>query len=205
MNSYISNHLSKWLEKEGAIRTEDQNLFTFAMISFLFGLFPIVISAILGLIFDLLLESLLMILPYMLIRKFSGGFHFKSAYICFIVSTLLLVIALTLVNGLLTAVNIQNFSLLVLLSILSLCVNSPIASLARTLSAQEIKIFRLATISLCAFSLLVYAWFYHSHLSRFYIPIGMGIMLTAFLQFPCVIENLFLKSGNRTLYKQPKL
>ena len=38
----------------------------------------------------MVVEGLLMILPFMLIRKFSGGFHLKSSTVCLVSSTLLL-------------------------------------------------------------------------------------------------------------------
>lgn len=38
----------------------------------------------------MVVDGLLMILPFMLIREISGGFHLKSSTVCLVSSTLLL-------------------------------------------------------------------------------------------------------------------
>ena len=86
----LTSGIAKWLEQEGAISGEDNGLFSYAVYSLLFGLLPIFIAVVLGLAFGMLREGLLMITPFMLIRKFSGGYHLDSPKLCVILSTALL-------------------------------------------------------------------------------------------------------------------
>lgn len=89
----LSSRVAKWLEQEEAISGKDNGLFSYAVYSLLFGLLPIFIVTILGLAFGMLREGLLMITPFMLIRKFSGGYHLNSLKMCITFSTVLLALA----------------------------------------------------------------------------------------------------------------
>ena len=90
MITKMSSAIAKWLLHAGAISESDRELYEYAAYSFLFSLLPLCLIVILGCITGMVIEGLLMILPFMLIRKFSGGFHLKSPGICLVSSTLLL-------------------------------------------------------------------------------------------------------------------
>ena len=90
MITKMSSAIAKWLLHAGAISESDRELYEYAAYSFLFSLLPLCLIVILGCITGMVIEGLLMILPFMLIRKFSGGFHLKSPGICLLSSTLLL-------------------------------------------------------------------------------------------------------------------
>ena len=89
----LSSKIAKWLEQEGVISGKDNGLFSYAVYSLLFGLLPIFIVVVLGLAFRMVREGLLMITPFMLIRKFSGGDHLASPKLCVLLSSILIAIA----------------------------------------------------------------------------------------------------------------
>ena len=84
MINIVSDAIAKWLEMEGAVSNEDRPLYAYAVYSFLFGLLPIGIMLLLGLCFGMIQEGLVLIIPFMMLRKFCGGFHLKSPGICFV-------------------------------------------------------------------------------------------------------------------------
>ena len=98
MIAKIAAAVSEWLVAQGAVTDKDKKLFAYAVYSFLFGMMPIFIIVILGLFFNMVLEGLLLITPFMLLRKFSGGYHLKSSIVCTITSTSLLLISLLAVR-----------------------------------------------------------------------------------------------------------
>lgn len=102
MIRFVSSALTAWLVREKAILTEDTQLYAYAVYSLIWGLLPIIISLLLGMLFGLVIESLVLVLPFILLRKFSGGFHLKSPALCLLCSTALLSGALMAIKELLT-------------------------------------------------------------------------------------------------------
>ena len=81
---------AKWLLQAGAISASDVELYEYGIYSFLFSLCPLGLVLIISMFLHMVVEGILLIIPFTLIRKFCGGFHFQSPVICGIVSTLVL-------------------------------------------------------------------------------------------------------------------
>ena len=90
MIARMSSIIVKWLLHAGAISENDRELYEYAAYSFLFSLLPLILIMLLGCASGMLLEGVLMIVPFILVRKFSGGFHLQSPGVCFVSSLLLL-------------------------------------------------------------------------------------------------------------------
>lgn len=193
----IADPIVKWLEKSGAISESEYRLHAYAIRSLLFGLAPVVIVVTLGMITDMIYEGLIMILPFMLIRKFSGGFHLTSPRLCFILSVVIIGGALAFLKYVIYW-NLTNIlTCLATVSLLILCFFSPIDSAARRLSIKEKQWFgRLARIiSLSTFALYIYLIVCGSIESAY--PIGMGIIISASLQIPC-LPKYFIEIKQKT-------
>ena len=85
-----ANKMTEWLVQRQVIEDSDRELYEYATISLLTTLFPFMLTIIIGLLMKRLVESMVIIIPFMLIRKFSGGFHAKRMLTCLISSTILL-------------------------------------------------------------------------------------------------------------------
>ena len=90
MITTISNHLIDWLIREDTLQPADRELYVYAAYCFLFAWTPLFLLFIISACIGRLPEALLLILPFMTIRKFSGGFHAKTARTCLIISCTLL-------------------------------------------------------------------------------------------------------------------
>jgi len=90
----IANATANWLVKANAVKSEDRELYSYAMYSFLFAMAPLMLTMIIGIFMHMFLESVLFILPFVIIRKFSGGFHLKSPTVCIFVSTGIIIVFL---------------------------------------------------------------------------------------------------------------
>jgi len=193
MISKIATAVSEWLVAQGAVTDKDKSLFAYAVYSFLFGMTPIVIIVVLGFIFDMLAEGLLLITPFMLLRKFSGGYHLKSPLVCVITSTTLLTLSLLSVRFIVAGEAVIILSSLVLLAIVTLFLLSPIDSEARRLSAKEVKTFRLIARTIAILFLVIYVLLMLSNHVDTAAPIGVGMIIPAILQLPCVIQRMIAK------------
>lgn len=141
MISRVSVLIAKWLLQAGAISAEDLDLYIYGIYSFLFTIAPLSLVVLLSLPLNMPLEGILLIIPFILLRKFAGGFHFKSAIPCAIVSTFLLLFFLLGIKFTLLWENQIAFSILVYLSLIIIITLSPIDSENRKLSNLEKKFF----------------------------------------------------------------
>lgn len=189
----LSSKVAKWLEQEGAISGEDNGLFSYAVYSLLFGLLPIFIVVILGLAFGMLREGLLMITPFMLIRKFSGGYHLDSPKLCVITSIALLTFAIALLKVVAQGGYMPFLTIMVSLSVICLCVFSPVENSARMLTNTERRLFRKTARVLAIISLLVYLVLCETTYTPCAAAFGAGILLAACLQLPSGIKSILCK------------
>lgn len=190
----ISVTISEWLLKEKVVECGNQELFSYAAYCLLLGTLPLFIILILGLTCGMVYEGIIMLVPYMLIRKFSGGYHLNSPTVCLICSSLLLSLALALVKFISCTNYLYLYSLATSISVAILCILSPIDSEARRLSERERLVFRNVSrlLALCTFIIYIGLLCFQS--IRNAIPVGMGINLAAFLQLPCLVDRVFKKS-----------
>ena len=185
MITKMSSAIAKWLLHAGAISESDRELYEYAAYSFLFSLLPLCLIVILGCITGMVIEGLLMILPFMLIRKFSGGFHLRSPGICLLSSTLLLSAFLFIIRFVIDGQQMILFACFVVASALQIFLCSPIDNDARKLNEKERLVFQKIARIMSTMFLVVYILLLLLGQLRFSVPVGTGILLTAFLQVPC--------------------
>lgn len=197
MISKLSDRLVKWLSNKGTITADEKTLFSYAAYSLLFGMAPVIITIVLGLLFDMLKEGLFMILPFMLIRKFSGGYHLGSAKICCILSTAVLLIAFFLMKMFISLKT--PYALLVLVLVATLCIMflSPIDSSARRLSTKEVRIFKAIAQMLSILFCTIYIVLVLNEKGDYATPIGVGITIVASLQLPCLWDHVIKQLRER--------
>lgn len=191
MITKIAKLVAGWLAKEGVISENDSELYEYAMYSFLFGTLPILIAVIWGIILGMLVESILFMLPFILIRKFSGGYHLKSPVCCFVTSVSLVGGALIILRYVVQRSLLVPLTVVVALAGILLCILSPIDSASRQLNQHEIRVFRKIARLMTLVSILVYVVFIHIEIYNVAVPIGGGIILSAVLQLPVVLERLW--------------
>lgn len=185
----LSDCLVKWLSKEGAIDETEKPLFSYAAYSLMFGIAPVIITILLGLLLDMLAEGFLMILPFMLIRKFSGGYHLGSAKVCCVLSTTVLLAAFMLIKMFFSFPDSSGLLILVLVATICIALLSPIDSNARKLSPKEIRVFKTIAQLLAVLFCVVYIVLVILDKKNLAIPIGVGLTVVAFLQLPCLLQR----------------
>lgn len=182
-----SEAVALWLEKEGVVSNERRNLYAYATYSMLFGLLPFLFAIIWGIVFSMLKEALLLILPFMLIRKFSGGYHLDSPGHCIIFSNILIAVSLALIKFFFCNEYTFTLTVLVISAVVSLCLLSPIDSEARRLSSKEKRLFRKIARIISLSALVMYLIMQCCGLHNIGIPFGVGVLLAASLQVPCIL------------------
>lgn len=186
----VSIYVANWLASEGNVSNDDHALYKYATYSFLFGMIPVAISVLCGIFMGIIGESLLLMIPFILIRKFSGGYHLESSRMCFLLSLTVIVAACGLLKWLLGHVeNYIGFTSIVFLAFCSLWFFSPIDSDARKLRESERRLFRKIAQLLSSITLLIYCLLLINQSIHLAVPTGLGLVIAAFLQFPCLLRK----------------
>lgn len=186
----IARKTTAWLIQYEAIAPEDRELYEYAIYTMLITIAPIVMAFIIGGVLGAFWEGLIMIMPFMCVRKFSGGYHAKNATVCMISSWLILVACVYLASQIEYGFWV---SLLMGLAVLSLSINSPIDSENRRLDADEEKQYKKVTILISIICLLIHLLLLGFGLKQYAVCVAIGLILSAGLQVPCMIQKLCKK------------
>ena len=196
MIRFVSRAVAKWLLKHGAISVNEKELYEYGIYSFLFTLTPLFLVLMVSIPLNMAVEGVLLITPFILLRKFAGGFHFQTPLPCIIVSTVVLLGCLLEIRVILEYGSFIIHTLLVYASIVPICILSPIDSENRQLSAKEKSAFNRIAIVLATINAALYSLLLILRTVEIAIPLGTGMILTTLLQLPCLFEHQ--KNSNRT-------
>ena len=196
MIRFISRAVAEWLLKHGAISVNEKELYEYSIYSFLFTLTPLFLVLMVSIPLNMAVEGILLITPFIFLRKFAGGFHFQTPLPCIIVSTLVLLGCLLENRIILEYGSFIIHTLLVYASIVPICILSPIDSENRQLSAKEKSAFHRIAIVLATINAALYSLLLILRTVEIAIPLGTAMILTALLQLPCLFEHQ--KNSNRT-------
>ena len=193
-----AKRITEWLIERGAIRSEDEELYIFAICNTFLTFVPMISVMFLAYIMGSLVEGITLVIPFLTIRKFSGGFHFDSAIKCMI-TTVALLILLLLFTIRITLITVFDIS--ILLAGISLSINSPIDSEARRLDEEEKAHFKKTACIISVIYISIYFTLRAVNvISGYSLPmriaksIASGMILGALLQLPVLIAG-FLHSG----------
>lgn len=180
----VTRLLSGWLVKHKAIKSGDRELYEYAIYSFLISVTPLVIFLIASGAIGMLLEGMLIIFPFMVTRKFSGGYHANNAGVCLIVSTGLLGICLYVVTY---ADSNWILHTLTAATGMSIAINSPIDSENRRLTEIEMKRYRCVACLIVAVMITIYIVLTAFQMKHYSVCIAVSLILSALLQMPCIV------------------
>lgn len=127
--------------------TDNYELYEYAIYIILSSAFHMATVIVLGLVFNLLTESLVFYLSFIVIRKFAGGYHAKTPVRCYLSSFASNIIILCLVKWL-SSINtlfIFIFIIFELLCVVLILLISPLDTENNPLTGQEKKMYRMLT------------------------------------------------------------
>lgn len=185
----VSEKTAEWLLRAGAIPASDKDLYGYGTYCVLFTMAPVALVLVVSAFLHMISEGLLLILPFMLIRKFSGGFHFQSPVPCLAVSTALLTVFLLGIRAVLHTGQYGGFTAALFASLIVVGKFSPIDSEGRRLSQVEKKVFKRIAAALAGATTLACCLLACLHCPQTVVPLGAGLILTATLQAPCIFTH----------------
>ena len=138
-------HLAKFLIENRIINEEDKPLYLYGFHQLCFLVLNVLTTIIIGISSQKLPECITFLLFYIPLRSFSGGYHAKTEFMCYILSSAILCVTLFICTLQLT------YSQLIILLIgatIIVILLSPVVSQNKPLRGNEYKRYRIRSISI---------------------------------------------------------
>lgn len=182
-----ANIIADWLISCNVVEETDKELYSYAVYSILLSLSPLALAIGFGICMGCVRQSFTIIMPFVIIRKFSGGYHTKHAWSCLIWSCLLLLLCIVMSFYVKCG---WKTALITVGAAVSLVCFSPIDNENRTLDQEEYSRYKRMTAVLVITFLCIDALLFVCQLYTYSICISIGIVLSAGLQLPCIFKKL---------------
>ena len=183
----LTECVTLWLIRNEVIGKEEQELYQYAVESIVLTLVPFALTICLGLVMGANIACVALILPFMIIRSYSGGFHASKISHCFIMSCLLLTMAIRISQRIQFS---PEFVVIVMIAAVCVCIFSPVISENKPLDDTEIRKNKKYTSVIALFFLAVSILLGVAGLQLLAVYIGVGIMIVPIMQLPCIISGL---------------
>lgn len=183
----MSEKIADWLIRQKAISADERELYIYAVHCLFSLLYPIVFASVVGAIFGMVMETIVMITPFILVRKFAGGYHADSFGKCLIISSMVIIVTIQIAmvvdnSYILNAIYVAGSMLLILFS--------PIDSENKRLDIDDKKFCKKITVFIVLILFIIVETFWLKGY-RYYIKfIEIGVVLAELLQIVAIIINL---------------
>ncbi|MDF2869581.1 MAG: accessory regulator [Anaerocolumna sp.] len=189
----LAKKLTERVIKDSIISKEQQKLYQYSYELLISSLINIVIVLFIGSIFNKTLETILFLLFFCSLKKYTGGLHMSTYNRCislfsFIYTVILILDYYAVFN------NPEIILILVIFSSCIICTLSPIVDDNKPLSTQEIEMIKRKGMIILPIQLILFIvlhFIVSTYLSKY---VGVAIITTAFLVFTGYINNK-LKEG----------
>ena len=183
---YCTCKIVEWLINHDAIKSEDKELYEYALYSLWLLATPLFLAIMIGGCLGGVKEGIIIVIPFMLIRKFSGGYHAKHLCVCLVSSTILLSLCILMSFYLEYDWKLAGITII---AGIGMGYFSPIDHENKRLSDKEKKIYKKVTIILVGMSLGIALLLQLLGKEIWAVCISIGIMMTAGLQYPVVLKK----------------
>lgn len=153
----FSSKLIEFFVSNDLIKNEDKEIYKYAVNIILSSLIHIATVMIIGLCFNLFIESLVFYFSFIAIRKFAGGYHAKTPVRCYLFSFASNIIILCLVKWLSSNNTLFIFIFIIfeLLCVVLILLISPLDTENNPLTGQEKKMYRMLTSIITIFIFII--------------------------------------------------
>lgn len=142
MINKISSKIVEILIKHSLVENEDKELYLYGFFILLSQILYFIIVITIGILFNVIFESIIFYITFQFIRRYAGGYHAKTETRCEIFSTLS-ILACIVVIKLSKTYDFQTVLLLItILSAVCIFIFCPLDTPEKPLSEKEFKYFR---------------------------------------------------------------
>lgn len=138
--NYITDLIVQFMLKHSVIEAEDAEIYKFGFNQLIFISINLITTVIIGILFSMLFESIIFLVSYTVVRVYAGGYHAKTQFRCYIISSLFIVLALLGVRY----INWEGFASIIAITIAAVIIFklSPVETKNKPLDDIETKIYK---------------------------------------------------------------
>ena len=159
----VTNCIVNWLIRNEVIDDKERDLYEYSAYCFIITIIPLIIVGVFSLCIHGLPQYILIVLPFMILRQYSGGYHAPKAWICITLSSIILSVCVYWGTIITTTMGCISCTIEILSCVL-LLKNSPMESSNRKLSYNERVLYHkklkvcLTTLILIQLITLTFHW-----------------------------------------------
>lgn len=132
--------LTQQLEKENIIESEKRELYRYGFQQGLILALNFITSILIGFLFGMVKESLLLLAAYIPLRSYAGGHHSDSSERCYVVSSLIMVVWLSILKYL--SVPNNCCAIMIIISLVICLILSPVEDKNKPFDKDEYRLYR---------------------------------------------------------------
>lgn len=197
MQHYLSECVTDFLLRQGIIKNEEKDIYVYGTELIISSIINLFICLIISLLFKDFIDGLIFFISFSSLRRFTGGFHSKSFLRCNIIFAIIVVMTL-LFNMFFSKIfdNVVATVILIIFSLLSIVLFSPVYNANKKLSKYERKLFLIKSVVVYLTHILVY----------FLLFIGIGLKLNIIIISDFVVAVMIIWGVlNNRLIRQRKV
>lgn len=181
-----TNTVINWLMQYNVINETEKGLYQYGLYSLLLLLSPFILASGMGFCVGSMKHGIMVILPFVVIRKFSGGYHAKHLRYCILGSCILLFLSIML------SIHLKydwKLGILTGIASVSLIVSSPLDNENRRLDIDEKRRYKKITAFCVMLFVLLNIFLFFLKMNLYTTCFSIGIILAAGLQVPCIAKK----------------
>ena len=188
----IERQVVCWMILVGAVDPEDRELYEYAVECLILQAVPVLILLLLGTVFQNGDRTLGILIPLLLIRKYSGGYHMKKKSTCMVSSVCIVSICIKITEYIKCGFILFFITMG---AVICLYCHSPVDNINRKLNCDEKrdcrKTTRIRVIACLAIAFLTYIF----KMPQYTVCISLALILTAVLQLLAIAHNKIDRSA----------
>lgn len=151
----LSCKIARYMTDRKIIVSDEEEICQYGVQQLLTMTLNLVCTVVLGVIYGMLPESILIMVLYIPLRSYAGGFHAKTSFRCFIYSLIMMVLLLSVIKFL----SLGNIicSVISIMSGILIYFISPVPDKNKPLDKTEYNVFRRKSRQILVAEILVYA------------------------------------------------
>lgn len=181
MINNISEFITKRWVAKSIIPEEDYELYHYGWFVVLTDLCLFAFTLILGIIFDIVLSSIIFFVTFFFIRRFAGGYHVKTELHCLIISFSVLLLSMIAIKFFFVNVAGKYLLIINLICVIALAFFSPADTPQKPLSLAERKKFKILISIIGIIFLIIDCILIHFEINNIAIPIICAFVLETIL------------------------
>lgn len=154
----LALHITCWFEKYKVIKQDEIVVVKWGIKNILDTIFNVTTFLIIGILMGMITETVFFTIGYIPLRSYAGGYHAKTPFRCWIVSSLILFIAMNMICSL------KNFSfafvVLAVISVFILILLMPVSDIHKPLNENDKLNYKIKGIVILSIEILISIMFF---------------------------------------------